>query len=142
MIFFKTLGFLFFLFAICSCQVKDDKKSDTVEDTGSTPITLDSKTLAEFNVWTDRWERKGREYTKTHGLFKYMDFPEFDLSQVGSNSKAVIGRGYMALDSIPATAKDTMYYMPHVLLVGIDKNGDFTGSIYDYTTLCPPKCSN
>jgi len=137
--FLKTIGFLFILISICSCEVKNDiQPKPKVED--SNFVLLDTVTLTEFNDMKDRWDQKGKKYIATHQVLNYFDIPEFDVNQVGNNANAVKTRAYMALDSIPASGTDTMYYVPHLLLVAIDSRGAFTGSIFDYTSSCPPIC--
>lgn len=109
--------------------------------------TKDTISLQTFQTWVDNWKNYGKKYTDTVLTTSFV-MPLIDLSEFLENKgdkgrdSVVAARFYLGL------RRDTIPNMPHLMLVGINAEGDSLTNaddgqyIYDVTLPCPTLCDS
>ena len=121
---------------------KKESKNNTVKAMKPDP-TQDLISKDTFDVWVERWNMEYKEYMNNDSLH-YFDMPLIDLRDILNDTTATEARFYMGMgmDTVNISGKETILALPHLMLVGVNKNGvpNFN-VIADYTKTCPPFCN-
>jgi hypothetical protein len=144
LVYFSLLFFAAII--IFSCKPCPDCP-EIQEDNMTTLTTEDTISLAKFQTWVNNWSTYGKDYTDTV-LTTYFTLPLIDITEFTENmatsgrDSVVAARFYLGLD------RDTIPNMPHIMLVGVNAQGDSLTNagdkqyIYDVSRPCPTMCGS
>lgn len=136
----KSIAYIFLafsiVFAMYSCNEVQNKDTEKPMDDYVANNTLISQ--GKFDTMRTTWEQNFRSYMASDSLH-YFDMDLRDLTAILNEHGVKKARFYMGMDA--QMVGNQSRELPHLMLVGLDSNGQPNyGIIADYTRVCPPLC--